>query len=250
MSRKVPETIAAELRRRILQGRYPTGSRLPSERDLAAEFGVHRSSVREALKQLEQLHLIAKRQGSGNVVQSLEHSSLDIVRHLLVSDGRVDPALLDQVLDVLEIHMAGVAVLAVRNASEAVLDEIDDHLIKVAESRTLIDLLERCAALIDAVTDASGNIVFQIVNRNLGPMMLNALSPLDPERGFETAELHEIVSNARAVARSRDPEAARRVGLTMVRFARPLIRQAVAHAASLDEPAARTPSPEEAPNGL
>lgn len=49
----------------IAGGRYPAGSRLPSERDLAAELGVSRPTVREAMLALEIRGLIAARRGSG-----------------------------------------------------------------------------------------------------------------------------------------------------------------------------------------
>ncbi len=56
-SAPLSERISAELRDEILRGRYRPGERLPSERDLAQRFEVHRGAVREALKKLEQLGL-------------------------------------------------------------------------------------------------------------------------------------------------------------------------------------------------
>lgn len=49
----------------ITAGRYLTGQRLPSERDLAEEFGVSRPTVREAMIALEIRGLVEARQGSG-----------------------------------------------------------------------------------------------------------------------------------------------------------------------------------------
>ncbi|SLN59450.1 HTH-type transcriptional regulator LutR [Roseovarius albus] len=53
---------------RIQSGEYPTDSRLPSERALAAELGVSRNTVREALDVLEMRKMIRRRQGSGSFV--------------------------------------------------------------------------------------------------------------------------------------------------------------------------------------
>ncbi len=53
---------------RIQSGEYPTNSRLPSERALAAELGVSRNTVREALDVLETRKMIRRRQGSGSFV--------------------------------------------------------------------------------------------------------------------------------------------------------------------------------------
>ena len=50
--RRLHEDVAEQLRDAILDGRFATGSKLPPERDLAAEFRVNRTSVREAIKVL------------------------------------------------------------------------------------------------------------------------------------------------------------------------------------------------------
>ena len=44
------ERITAALRDEILRGRYQSGDRLPSERELAVRFDANRGAVREAMK--------------------------------------------------------------------------------------------------------------------------------------------------------------------------------------------------------
>ncbi|MEM7074289.1 MAG: GntR family transcriptional regulator [Pseudomonadota bacterium] len=53
---------------RIKSGDYPGETRLPSERALAAELGVARNTVREALDVLETHGIIRRRAGSGSFV--------------------------------------------------------------------------------------------------------------------------------------------------------------------------------------
>jgi DNA-binding FadR family transcriptional regulator len=53
------------IERDLLDGRLNPGDRLPSERDLAADLGVGRSSVREAFRVLEVMGLIRTATGSG-----------------------------------------------------------------------------------------------------------------------------------------------------------------------------------------
>lgn len=60
--------IAARLRQAILDGKYTDGERLPAERDLANHFDASRSTVREALRQLEEINLVIRRVGSGTFV--------------------------------------------------------------------------------------------------------------------------------------------------------------------------------------
>ncbi len=60
--------IALRLQKAILDGTYAYGARLPAERDLAGHFGASRSTVREALRQLEEQRLLSRRIGSGTFV--------------------------------------------------------------------------------------------------------------------------------------------------------------------------------------
>ncbi|MFW8745218.1 winged helix-turn-helix domain-containing protein, partial [Mesorhizobium japonicum] len=47
------QDLAADLRRRIAHGEFPTGTTLPAEQRLADAYGVSRSTVRNALASLE-----------------------------------------------------------------------------------------------------------------------------------------------------------------------------------------------------
>jgi GntR family phosphonate transport system transcriptional regulator len=61
--------IAEELNRAILGGRYPAGSRLPTERDLMAMYRVSRNTLRRAVAELESRGLLRTEQGRGSFVQ-------------------------------------------------------------------------------------------------------------------------------------------------------------------------------------
>ena len=72
--RRLYRQIADQLRSLIENGEYEVGSRLPPERDLAAQLGVSRPSVREALIALEVEGLVEVRMGSGIYVLPLDGS--------------------------------------------------------------------------------------------------------------------------------------------------------------------------------
>ncbi|WP_406424484.1 substrate-binding domain-containing protein [Streptomyces sp. NBC_00873] len=57
--------LAAELRRRVLDGTWPQGSKLPTEQSLAAETGLSVTTVRRAYEVLVEQRLIERRQGAG-----------------------------------------------------------------------------------------------------------------------------------------------------------------------------------------
>ncbi len=66
----IPEKIIREIKRLIESGQIPLGGRLPSERDLAGQLNVSRSSLREALKALSILGIIENRHGDGNFISA------------------------------------------------------------------------------------------------------------------------------------------------------------------------------------
>lgn len=60
--------LAQQLRRRIVTGEYPPGSRLPSVRELAAQAGVNPNTMQRALAQLEQEGLARADRTAGRLV--------------------------------------------------------------------------------------------------------------------------------------------------------------------------------------
>ena len=61
-------TLSNQLTKRIGTGEYRVGHYLPSEKQLASEFGVSRPTVRRALDYIEALGLISRRRGDGTKV--------------------------------------------------------------------------------------------------------------------------------------------------------------------------------------
>jgi GntR family transcriptional regulator len=64
---QLAEQLFAEIRR----GRYAPGARIPSEHELAAEFGLGRPTVRQATDSLVQRGVLTRKRGSGTYVRSV-----------------------------------------------------------------------------------------------------------------------------------------------------------------------------------
>lgn len=62
--------LSDEIRSRILDRRLKDGEALPTETELARQFGVNRSTVREALRNLQSGGLVSRRAGSKRLVVS------------------------------------------------------------------------------------------------------------------------------------------------------------------------------------
>jgi len=63
--------MAQRLVEEITDGRHPVGSLLPTEATLCTQYGVSRHTVREAIREVQTLGLVARRQGVGTRVISL-----------------------------------------------------------------------------------------------------------------------------------------------------------------------------------
>jgi DNA-binding FadR family transcriptional regulator len=79
------DALAARLRGDVLSGRYPPGSYLPPERELAAVYEVTRTSVKHALVRLAQAGLVETRHGVGTRVRDYERLGGPELLPLLVS---------------------------------------------------------------------------------------------------------------------------------------------------------------------
>lgn len=201
------EGIAEALRAQILSGKYAAGERLPSERELAQRTGANRSSVREALKKLEQLGMISIRRGGGARVVPLEDAGLGVLRHVL---GAQEPNrdIVAQWLDVHELVIAGAARFAVERGTEE----------EFTRAKRLLDQLvatgtsdEEFVGIGDQLTDliaaASRNVVLRMVRNGL---TAQAQRRNDARRRLRASrkELLPIVRDIKRAMDERDPAAA------------------------------------------
>jgi GntR family transcriptional regulator len=69
------QAIATLLTNAIHSGRYPVGSTLPTEHELCEKFGISRFTVREALRQLSNAGLVARKPRAGTTVISKQERS-------------------------------------------------------------------------------------------------------------------------------------------------------------------------------
>lgn len=84
--RSLTDVIAGRLARSIIDGTMKPGNQLPSERELVKQFGVSRSTLREALKTLEESQLIEVRPGVGWFVCEISEINIAKSRELALND--------------------------------------------------------------------------------------------------------------------------------------------------------------------
>jgi len=123
-ARRTSDRIAEVIRRTIFAGEIRPGERLPTERTLADRFGVTRNTVREALRQLEQLRMVSIRQGSGVVVRDLLTSAgIDALAVLLPADA-MGGKLVEDVLEVRAVVGRAIATYAIERIDARALADL------------------------------------------------------------------------------------------------------------------------------
>ena len=129
-SPRLYEQIVDQIETRILSGDLQPGDQLPAERELAEQFGVSRTAVREAIKTLHEKGLVDVLAGRGTFItdrtsQAMRHS---IGRILRLSQGEGSGDLV-AVRELLEPEIAS---LAATRASE-------DHLLAMQKAVEAMD---------------------------------------------------------------------------------------------------------------
>lgn len=203
----VTDEAIEKIKAMIVSGTLRAGDRLPKEADLAAELGLSRNSLREAVKALSLVNILDVRQGDGTYVTSLEPTLLLEALSFIVDFHR-DATVLEllQVRRILE--PAATAIATVR----ATDDEIEDL-------RKLLDSLGPDPAVEDLVAndlEFHRRIAVSSGNSVLSSLVESMSAPTTRARVWRgltqagvcarTVAEHRAILDAMA---SRDPEAAR-----------------------------------------
>jgi DNA-binding FadR family transcriptional regulator len=160
---KLAEQLASSIRSAIIQGTYGPGDTLPSERDLAGQFEVNRSSVREAILRLEAWGLVEVKQGGGTRVRDfLTSAGLQVLPFLLAPAGKLDAKLLADLLEIRVMLLGWTAAKAAERASgEATgLREALSRLDAATETR---DIQESDFAFFEELVELTDNQVLNLL---------------------------------------------------------------------------------------
>ncbi len=118
--RTVTQRAIEQIKAKIAAGELAPGQRLPTERDLAAELGLSRNSMREAIRALTVLGVLEARHGAGIYVTRLEPDDLLETFGAVAEMSRGDTLLhLVQVRKILEPAAAAAAAARIDEAGLA-----------------------------------------------------------------------------------------------------------------------------------
>ena len=127
-ARSISIELAAHVERLIATGVLRPGERLPPERELAASLSVSRSTLREAMHELEAKHLVERRTGRGTIVAEQAESVTELYAGL-ATDADVT---LDDATELRLIVEPRIAAAAALRASPSNFVQLEDVLARSA----------------------------------------------------------------------------------------------------------------------
>ena len=146
-----------KIRELIVSGAWGPGDRLPKETELAAQLGLSRNSLREAVRALSQLRVLEVRQGDGTYVSSLEPGllleSTGFISHLLLGETAV------ALYEVRRILEAAAAALAAARIDEKGKRDLELSLEQMRQAQGVEELVEADVAFHAVIARATGNPV-------------------------------------------------------------------------------------------
>ncbi len=162
----------------IFTGKYPAGAKLPTERELAGQLDVDRTSLRIALKQLESMQVLDIRHGDGIYVLDLrKNAGVDFLRLLFQQEedhgqgGWPDPFLIDEIWEFWASYfpaMLRVALVRVSSRGIQELSALLDRELSCLSDRERITDLEVLSE--DLVAEATDNLVFLLISNSSRPL--------------------------------------------------------------------------------
>jgi GntR family transcriptional repressor for pyruvate dehydrogenase complex len=203
-SRARTQAAANQIRHQVLSGAWADGHLLPSERDMAAQFGIARNTLRRILRQLEAEGLIENQPGRGSLVRlsplgdQMSRAEIFSAPRMAGTASHADLLELGALLEPLVAEVAAsratpedIAAMesALRNATDAKEQTAFEHWHGVL--RLVIWRAARNTALLDW---------YDVINRSRGEHRVTA-----PLRVTDQRDMAAIV----AAVRNRNPDLAR-----------------------------------------
>jgi GntR family transcriptional regulator, transcriptional repressor for pyruvate dehydrogenase complex len=152
----------------IVSGELRPGDRLPKEADLAAQLGLSRNSLREAVRALSLVRILDVRQGDGTYVTSLEPKALLDGLSFIV-DLHHDTTVLE-FFEVRRILEPAATALAAQQIGLETVEELRDHLAKVTGESSVEELVENDLEFHRRIAEAAGNsVLYSLIDTLCGP---------------------------------------------------------------------------------
>jgi GntR family transcriptional repressor for pyruvate dehydrogenase complex len=189
-SSRLYEQIVKQIEESIQKGVLKAGDQLPAERELALQFGVSRTAVREAVKALHEKGLVEPCPGRGTFVTSETSDSIRLTFDRMIRSGPREGTL--HLIEVREILEPEIAALAATRVTEESLSEL-------REAVNIMDSSKRDPnAFIEADLDfhlglaeaAANPLILSLIDSIVGMLRAQRLRIFEVEGGPERGQYH------------------------------------------------------------
>lgn len=183
------DLIVEDLKKNIINGILRPGDKLPTERELAEEYGVSRLPVREALRVLREIGLLETKHGKGTYIKGISSHifSKDIASYLMMHKRTVLEVF--QLRKILEIDVARLAAINANsddiNKIKTNMEYAEQEILKLKQGKPN-DFLSADAEFHSSIVQASHNSVLKDVILGIQEVLtlhqilsLSATDPLD-----------------------------------------------------------------------
>jgi GntR family transcriptional repressor for pyruvate dehydrogenase complex len=181
----------------ILNGKFKPGHQLPSEFDLASQFGVNRSTVREGLRLLEQNGLVAREAGKRLHITLPRYRDLSSRMTRAMIMHQITFRELWEVAIVLEPAAAAAAALS---NDPIMIETLENNLHKTRQTLDSGDsILALDLEFHKLIAEFTNNRALVLAREPVGMLLLpafEAVLPMLPKAGERLLEAHGIILDA------------------------------------------------------
>jgi DNA-binding FadR family transcriptional regulator len=199
IKKKLSDSVLDEIRRMIINGDIKEGDKLPNQNEFAAQLGVSRPSLREALQTLHRIGAIEQRPGLGTVLVSRAPALLqDDLELPFMSDSQATAEL----IETRRLIETGMMELAVARATEKEIRQIGkvmDEMSAAADKGDIAEYQEKDLIFHVLIAKATHNRfiirLFRNIRQSLDQFLKEAFSVM-PERVTLSLTDHLLIYEA------------------------------------------------------
>jgi len=159
----VCDEVFSQLQQQISSGKLKKGDKLPSEPELMTQFGVGRSSVREAIRMLANTGLVRVQQGIGTFVEMQNGTPIPWYNRLQNSTSKD----LNEVRQLLELKIAEKAAVNRTQKDIAILTKLLKKRLNAAQKNLADECIEADIQFHIAIADAAKNDILADLYKNI-----------------------------------------------------------------------------------
>jgi GntR family transcriptional repressor for pyruvate dehydrogenase complex len=198
--------VAAALLGRITDRTISEGDRLPPEMELARQFGVHRGTVREALRELETNGMLKRERGSKLMMVTRPTRgavAANVSRALSLHEVSYH-----DVWEALTALEPPIAAAAARERKAVDLERLDQIVARQSEKLDTDTAVEQTAEFFRAVGEATHNGVFMLAHEPLVELLVPSLGAMIDKVPQARTRILEAQRRLATAIRARDAAAA------------------------------------------